>query len=86
MDAIISKMDELEKEVVQRNPTPVEKLNMRSMDSFPYSVKLTDFWAEKEGYNTGSEEEEKDYVLTQDEIENDYSETDIKDSFKIGKK
>jgi hypothetical protein len=85
MDAIISKMDELEKEVIQRNPTPTEKLNMRSMDSFPYSVKLTDFWAQKEGYDTGGEEEEKEYVLTQDEIDNDYSETDIKSSFNIDK-
>jgi hypothetical protein len=86
MDAIISKMDELEKEVIQRNPTPTEKLNMRSMDSFPYSVKLTDFWAQKEGYDTGGEEEEKEYVLTQDEIDNDYSETDIKSSFNTDKK
>lgn len=81
MDAIISKMDELEQEVIQRNPTPTEKLNMRSLDSFPYSVKLTDFWAEREGYDTGSEEEEKEYVLTQDDIENDYNEQEIKSSF-----
>jgi hypothetical protein len=86
MDAIISKMDELEKEVIQRNPTPTEKLNMRSMDSFPYSVKLTDFWSQKEGYDTGGEEEDKEYVLTQDEIDNDYSETDIKSSFNTDKK
>jgi hypothetical protein len=86
MDAIISKMDELEKEVIQRNPTPTEKLNMRSMDSFPYSVKLTDFWSQKEGYDVGGEEEQEEYVLTQGEIEDDYSESDIKDSFKLGKK
>jgi hypothetical protein len=86
MDAIISKMDELEKEVIQRNPTPTEKLNMRSMDSFPYSVKLTDFWSQKEGYDVGGEEEQDEYVLTQGEIEDDYSESDIKDSFKLGKK
>jgi len=86
MESIISKMDELEKEVIQRNPTPTEKLNMRSMDSFPYSVKLTDFWADKEGYDVGGEEEDKEYILTQDEIEGDYSEPDIRDSFKIGKK
>jgi hypothetical protein len=86
MDAIISKMDELEKEVIQRNPTPTEKLNMRSMDSFPYSVKLTDFWADKEGYDTGGEDEETEFNLTQEDIDSDYSETDIKDSFKLGKR
>ena len=83
MDAIISKMDELEKEVIQRNPSPTEKLNMRSLDSFPYTVKLTDFWDEREGYDTGGDEvEQKEYNLTQDDIDSDYSETDIKDSFR----
>ena len=83
MDAIISKMDELEKEVIERNPSPTEKLSMRSLDSFPYSVKLTDFWNEREGYDaTGEEgEEEKEYVLTQQDIDDEYNESDIKSSF-----
>ncbi len=85
MDAIISKMDELEKEVIERNPSSVEKLNMRSLDSFPYTVKLTDFWDEREGYDTGGEEVEQEYTLTQDDIEGDYSETDIKSSFRKSK-
>lgn len=82
MDAIINKMDELEKEVIQRNPSPTEKLSMRSMDSFPYSVKLTDFWNDREGYDaTGEEGEEKEYVLTQQDIDDEYNESDIKSSF-----
>jgi len=82
MDAIINKMDELEKEVIQRNPSPTEKLSMRSMDSFPYSVKLTDFWNDREGYDaTGEEGEEEEYVLTQQDIDDSYSEADIKSSF-----
>lgn len=82
MDAIITKMDELEKEVIERNPNPTEKLSMRSMDSFPYSVKLTDFWADREGYDaTGEEGEEKEYTLTQQDIDDDYNESDIKGSF-----
>lgn len=83
MDAIINKMDELEKEVIERNPNPTEKLSMRSMDSFPYSVKLTDFWADREGYDaTGEEGEEKEYTLTKQDIDDDYNESDIKSSFK----
>jgi hypothetical protein len=83
MDAIINKMDELEKEVINRNPNPTEKLSMRSMDSFPYSVKLTDFWADREGYDaTGEEGEEKEYTLTKQDIDDDYNESDIKSSFK----
>ena len=82
MDAIINKMDELEKEVIERNPSPTEKLSMRSMDSFPYSVKLTDFWNDREGYDaTGEEGEEKEYVLTQQDIDDEYNESDIKSSF-----
>ena len=85
MDEIISKMDGLEKEMVERNPTPVEKLNMRSMDSFPYTVKLTDFWSDREGYDTGGEEVEKEYTLTNDEIDYDYSEEDVRNSFNTKK-
>ena len=82
MDAIINKMDELEKEVIERNPNPTDKLSMRSMDSFPYSVKLTDFWADREGYDaTGEEGEEKEYTLTQQDIDDEYNESDIKGSF-----
>tara|TARA_R110000824_G_scaffold122403_4_gene279561 strand:+ start:1788 stop:2558 length:771 start_codon:yes stop_codon:yes gene_type:complete len=79
MDQVINKIEGLEKEIEKRNPTPVEKLEMMSLDSFPYSVKLTDYWADKEGYETGSEEEE-DYTITQKDVD-DYSSSEIKDSF-----
>jgi hypothetical protein len=78
MDNVINKIDELEKEIEKRNPTPVERLEMRSMDSFPYSVKLTDFWADKEGYQTKEEEEE--YTLRQSDVDN-FDEREIKSSF-----
>jgi len=82
MDQIITKMDELEQEVKDRNPSPTEKLSMRSMDSFPYSVKLTDFWNDREGYDaTGEEDEEQEYTLTKKDIDDDYSEVDIRSSF-----
>jgi len=82
MDEIITKMDELEQEVKDRNPSPTEKLSMRSMDSFPYNVKLSDFWNEREGYEATSEEdEEQEYTLTKQDIDDDYSEVDIRGSF-----
>ena len=82
MDEIINKMDELEQEVKDRNPSPTEKLNMRSMDSFPYNVKLSDFWNEREGYEATSEEDkEQEYTLTKQDIDDDYSEVDIRGSF-----
>lgn len=96
MDSLTTKIDNLESEFEKRNPTPEEKLEMRSLDSFPYNLKLTDYWSGKEGaYNVlnndnnnvvpmGKEPAEKEYVLTQDEIENDYSEGDVSDSFYPG--
>ncbi len=85
MDAISNKINDLEQEIVKRNPTPVEKLEMRSLSSFPYSVKLTDYWNDKEGaYDVmGKENEPKEYVLTQDEIDTTYSEPEIKKSFGV---
>ena len=78
MDEVIGKIDGLEKEIERRNPTPVERLEMRSMDSFPYSVSLTDFWSDKEGYE--ATEEETEYTLTQSDVDN-YDKKEIRDSF-----
>jgi uncharacterized phage infection (PIP) family protein YhgE len=78
MDQVINKIDELEKEIEKRNPTPIEKLEMRSMSSFPYSVKLTDFWQDREGYDTSEPEEE--FTLTQSDVEN-FEEKEIRASF-----
>lgn len=83
MSAISTKIEDLEKEIERRNPTPTEKLEMRSLDSFPYNIKLSDFWAEKsDRYDTGAEPKEPtEYVLTQKEIDDSYNESDIEDSF-----
>jgi hypothetical protein len=80
MDNVINKIDDFEKEIERRNPTPVERLEMRSMDSFPYSVKLTDFWKDKEGYDATEEEEE--FTLTQSDVEN-FDEKEIRASFDL---
>jgi hypothetical protein len=79
MDNVINKIDELEKEIERRNPTPVERLEMRSMDSFPYSVKLTDFWKDREGYEA-TEEKEEEFTLTQSDVDN-FDEKEIRSSF-----
>ena len=83
MDKITAKIDGLEKEIIKRNPTPVEKLEMRSLSSYPYSQKLTDYWADKKGpYDVmGNEDEKKEYTLTKDDVNADYSDSNIKKSF-----
>ena len=84
MDAITNKINDLEQEIVKRNPTPVEKLEMRSLDSYPYNIKLTDYFKDIDGYDTGSNEsKQKEYVLTKDDISNDYLDQSIKNSFSV---
>ncbi len=55
---------------------------MRSFDSYPYNQKLTDYWSEKEGpYDAIADAKKKEYVLTKDDVDNSYSESEIKNSF-----
>jgi hypothetical protein len=85
VDKLGKKIQDLEKEVIKRTPTPVEKMEMRSLNSFPYSLKLTDFWAEKEGqYDVMNVDKKKEYVLTKDDINRTYSDSEIKRSFDVG--
>lgn len=84
MDSLTAKIDGLENEIVKRNPTPVEKLELRSLSSFPYNQKLTDYWGQKhDGYDIGGEEKEKEYTLTNDDVNYDYSDLNVKQSFSV---
>lgn len=85
MVAISAKIEDLEKEVIKRNPTPVEKLEMRSFDSYPFNQKLTDYWADKEGaYDVmGKNKKPKEYVLTKTDIDSDYTDNNIMKSFAV---
>lgn len=83
MDSVGAKIDELEKEIVKRNPTPVEKLEMRSLNSFPYTQKLTDYWADKEGQYDVMNTDKEEYTLTKDDVDYGYSEPEIKKSFSV---
>lgn len=88
MGQISAKIDGLEKELEKRVPTPDEKIELRSMDSYPYNIKLSDFWADRKDspYDAGqNDDEDKDeegnYVLTQDDVDN-FDANNIKQSFK----
>lgn len=77
------KIDDLKQEIEKRNPTEIEKLNLRSLDSAPFTQKPIEYWEEKnkEGkydayfnneINPAKEDDDKkEYVLTQDEIDNE---------------
>ena len=69
-------MEELRKEMEKRNPTPLEKLNMRAAnDSYPFNVSPESYWADKESnsnYRIGGEDEPdaEQYTITQGDIDN----------------
>lgn len=85
MDNVAAKIDGIEQEIIKRNPTDEEKLSLRSLSSYPYTQKLTDYWADKTGkYDVmDNENEPKEYVLTQDDIDSEYNDNEIKKSFSV---
>jgi len=79
MDAVINKIDELGSKVeTMKERTPQEKLELRSLDSYPFNLNPQEFFAQKQGEmrQTGKNE----YILTKQDIE-DYSNDTIRDSF-----
>lgn len=81
MDQILNKIENLEKKFDRyRDKTPEEKLMLRSLDSYPYNQKLTDFFDDKKVDMEKSGKNE--YVLTTDEVEN-FSPGEIKKTFNI---
>jgi hypothetical protein len=79
MDAVMSKIDELGTKVEMMRPeTPQEKLEMRSLDSYPFNQKPQEFFAQKQGEMQATGKNE--YVLTKDDVDN-YSNDELKTSF-----
>jgi len=79
MDAIFNKINDIENKIEKyREKTPEEKLSLRSLDSYPYNQKLSDFFMDKqdEFEKTGKNE----YILTSDEVEN-FSPNETKTTF-----
>ena len=79
MDNILTKIDELGAKIEQmRPPTPVEELNMRSLDSYPFNQKPSEFFSQKQQEMKASGKNE--YVLTKGDVEN-YGREEIAQSF-----
>ena len=73
------KIEDLKKEFQLRNPTEVERLNLRSQDSMPFTVSPKDYWEDKsknsnykaDFNNSVSPNNEKmEYVITNGDISN----------------
>ena len=77
-------------EFEKRNPTQTEKLNLRSLDSYPFNVNPKDYWAQKgadpnsnySGFSNNGEPTTQEYVITNNDVD-DFSEREIADSFDI---
>lgn len=85
VDSNNQEIESLKAEFAKRNPTQTERLNLRSLDSYPFNVRPTDYWENKNqnsNYDIYSDNEEpttKEYVITNDDVDNPPS--DIADSF-----
>lgn len=87
-----AKIEDLKSEFEKRNPTEVERLNLRSQDSMPFNVKPKDYWEEKSkdsnykvefDNSVSTSDEPMEYVITRGEIENIGNEKEIADSFDV---
>ena len=87
LDRNNSELESLKAEFEKRNPTQVEKMNLRSLNnSFPYNVTPPEFWkdqAAKGGYEVYSDNDnlnpKRDYVITNDDVDN--PDRDISNTF-----
>ena len=79
---------DLRKEFEKRNPTQTEKLNLRSLDSYPFKIRPTDFWNDKstegryDAYANNQEPTTNEYVITNNDVD-DFTEREIEDTFNI---
>lgn len=79
MDSIIDRIDQLGSKIEQmKEPTPVEKLEMRSLDSYPFNKKPEQFFQEKRGDMERSGK--NNYEIKPSDVTN-YSKEEIKQSF-----
>ena len=79
MDSVIAKIDELGSKIEGiKEPTAQERLEMRSLDSYPFNQNPQQFFAAKQGEMRQSGKNE--YVLTKQDVQ-DYSNDTIKSSF-----
>ena len=79
---------EFKKEFEKRNPTQTEKLNLRSLDSYPFNVRPEDYWREKgeeygsnySAYADNDKSTTQEYEITNSDVD-DFDEREIEHSF-----
>ena len=80
MDNIMAAVNNLDNKFEKYRPqTPVEKLELRSLDSGPFNQSPKDYWEEKEG-KIEKQKDKHEYRLNGEEVSN-YNQSDIKNSW-----
>ena len=88
VDSNNRKIEDLSREVAKRNPTPTERLNIRSQDGYPFNVPVSDFWKEKartsnyKAYADNDEPTTNEYRITNSDVD-DFSDRDMEASFDV---
>lgn len=88
VDSNNRKIEDLSKEVAKRNPTPTERLNIRSQDGYPFNIPVSDFWKEKartsnyRAYADNDEPTTNEYRITNSDVD-DFSDRDMEASFDV---
>ncbi len=91
LDQNDKKLEDLKKEFERRNPTEEEKLNLRSLASYPFNVNPKDYWKEKTANSNytitfdnetsnADEGKEKEYIFHKKDL-NSMNDKSIADSF-----
>jgi len=79
MDVVMDKIDGLESKVTQmKQPTPQERLEMRSLDSYPFSQSPSDFFSQKQVDMKKSGKNE--YIITKSDL-SDINSGEMRSSF-----
>ena len=81
-------IEALSQEFKKRNPTETERLNLRSLDSYPFNVTPDQFWKEKSAtsnydvYSDNDEPTTDEYVITNDDVD-DMNEREVSGTFYV---
>lgn len=85
-----AKLEDLKSEMEKRNPTDVERINIRSQNSQPFNVNPGEYWetarAKNPNYdvisdnNVAPNEEEKTYTITDNDLK-DFNSAEVEKSF-----
>lgn len=83
-------IEKFKAEFEKRNPTQTEKLNLRSLDSYPFNVNPKDYWEEKgldpnsnySGESDNQKSTTQEYQITNHDVD-DFNEREMEKSFDL---